>query len=135
MKVEFKPVGVIKARLGIQQYGPTHKYFAERCRQRMNARYVPRDEENLINSSFVDNTCNIVYPQTYAHYQYRGIVYIDPVTGSTWGRKGERKIPTDRMIKNYTTSGTGPYWDKKMVSAELDEVIKETKEFMKRGGK
>ena len=78
MKVNFKSTSVIKTRLGIQKYGPAHKFFAERCRQYMNAKYVPERNGPLTNTSFVDNECNIVYPQSYAHYQYIGKLYVDP---------------------------------------------------------
>ena len=29
--------------------------------------------------------------------------------------------------------GTGSYWDKRMVSAEINDIIKECQEYMKRG--
>ena len=31
--------------------------------------------------------------------------------------------------------GTGPYWDKRMVSAEINDIIKECQEYIKRGSK
>ena len=31
--------------------------------------------------------------------------------------------------------GTGPYWDKRMVSAEMNDVVKECQAFVNRGGK
>ena len=31
--------------------------------------------------------------------------------------------------------GTGPYWDKRMVSAEIQDVVKECQAFINRGGK
>ena len=44
---------------------------------------------------------------------------------------GVAKIPTDRDLKHngITTS----YWDKKMVSAEMNDVIKEVQEYVNRG--
>ena len=35
--------------------------------------------------------------------------------------------------ENYTTPGTGPYWDKRMVSAEMQDVVKEVQDYI--GGK
>ena len=35
-----------------------------------------------------------------------------------------------RVVKNYTTPGTGPYWDKRMVSAEMQDVVKEVQEYV-----
>lgn len=102
----LKPVSVIKANLGIEPNGRIHKYFAERCRDYMNEKYVPVRDENLINTSYVDSQCNIVYQQKYAHAQYVGVV-----------NGGE--------VKNYTKPGTGPYWDKRMVSADMPQIVKE----------
>lgn len=35
-----------------------------------------------------------------------------------------------RIIQHH---GTGPYWDKRMVSVEINDIIKECQEYMKRG--
>ena len=44
---------------------------------------------------------------------------------------GVAKTPTDRDLKH---SGiTTSYWDKKMVSAEMQDVIKEVQEYVNRG--
>ena len=143
MRVKLNPVGVIKTRLGIQQNGPTHKYFAERCKDYMNTRYVPQENGALISTSYVDNSCNIVYPQPYAHYQYKGKLYVDPKTEKGaffnenygfWSRPGVAKKPTGKNLI-YHKAGTGPYWDKKMVSAEMPKIEKEVQEFVKRGSK
>lgn len=143
MQVNFKPVSVIKTRLGIQSNGPTHKFFAETCRQRMNARYVPEKKGFLEVNSNVDNKCNIVYESPYAHYQYIGKKYVDPKTGKGafynenygfWSRPKVAKIPTNEDL-HYTKAGTGPYWDKKMVSVEMSEVDKEVEAYVRRGCK
>ena len=54
----------------------------------------------------------------YARYQYYGV----------------REDGT-HVVMNYTTPGTGPKWDKRMWSAEKDEVLEEVQDFIKRGGK
>lgn len=41
----------------------------------------------------------IIYPDPYAHYLYRGILYVNPVNGSSWVRKGKRKVPTSKPLK------------------------------------
>lgn len=73
----------------------------------------------------------IIYQSPYAHYVYKGILYVDPVTGSSFARKDTKKVPTNKNLK-YHTSGTGPYWDKRMVSNDIKEVIKEVEEYIKR---
>ena len=73
-------------------------------------KYVPKDIGNLRN--IVDKGVDyITYEQGYAHYQY------------------VKQFPED----HYTTPGTGPYWDKRMVSAEMNDVIKEVQEYVNRG--
>ena len=37
-----------------------------------------------------------------------------------------------RIIQHH---GTGSYWDKRMVSAEIQDVVKECQAFINRGGK
>lgn len=111
MPVKLKPTSVIKARLGIEPNGRVQRFFTQTCRKHMD-KYVPKDEGNL--RTIVDVGVNyITYESPYAHAQYIGY--------------------TKGPVKNYTTAGTGPYWDKRMVSAEMDKVEQEVRKFV--GGK
>lgn len=144
VKVEMKPISVIKARLGLQHKGPAHKFFTHTCAIHMD-KYVPYREGTLattvveggnVTSNVTEDT--ITYAQKYAHYMYEGKLYIDPETGSSWTKKGSTKIPTETDL-NYSTSmhaNAGPYWDKRMWSAEKDEIIKEVQDYVRtHGGK
>ncbi len=125
----MKPTGQIKARLGIQPNGPVHKFFTNTCRRYME-KYVPMDNGTL--REVVDEQDNkVIYQSPYAHYQYIGILYVDPVTGSSFARKDTKKVPTNKSLK-YHTPGTGPYWDRRMVSNDINEVIKEVEEYIRR---
>jgi len=111
MPVKLKPTSVIKARLGIEPNGRVQRFFTQTCRKHMD-KYVPMDEGNL--RTIVSTGINyITYKSPYAHAQYIGY--------------------TKGPVKNYTTAGTGPYWDKRMVSAEMDKVEQEVRMFV--GGK
>ena len=110
----LKPISTIKADLGIEPNGKVQKYFTERCYQHMD-KYVPKDT-GALRETVVKGTDYIKYNMPYAHAQYVGIVHGSPV-------------------RNYTTPGTGPYWDKRMVSAEIQDVVKECQAFINRGGK
>lgn len=143
MNIKFKPISQIKSRLGIEKYGKAHKYFAERCRQHMNDKYVPSDKGALTQTSFIDSTCSIVYPQAYAHYQYIGKLYVDPKykkgafyneNYGFWSRKGVKKEPTNRDLV-YKKAGTGAYWDKQMKSVEIKNIEKEVQKYVRRGCK
>ena len=114
MPVKLKPASQIKARLGIEPNGRVQKFFTNTCYKHMD-KYVPKDEGNL--RTIVDVESNsITYESPYARYQYYGV----------------REDGTHK-VKNYTTSGTGPYWDKRMVSAEMQDVVKEVQDYI--GGK
>ena len=111
--MKLKPISTIKAELGIEPNGRVQKYFTARCYQHMD-KYVPKDTGNLRENVILDSD-SITYQSPYAHAQYVGY--------------------TKGPVLNYTTPGTGPYWDKRIVSAEIQDVVKECQAFINRGGK
>ena len=114
MSVKLQPTSVIKARLGIEPNGRIQKFFTNACYRYMD-KYVPKDT-GALRETVTLTADTITYEQPYAHAQYVGIV-----RGS--------------LVQNYTTPGTGPYWDERMKSADLGNVIKETQDYFNRGGK
>lgn len=118
--VKMKPVGVIKARLGIEPNGRVQKFFTNACYKHMD-KYVPMSDleskGDLRTIVSIDNN-TITYESPYARYQYYGM----------------RKDRT-HIVQNYTTPGTGPYWNRKMWSAEKETVIKEVQNYVNGGGK
>ena len=116
MPVTIKPTSVIKARLGIEPNGRVQKFFTNTCYKHMD-KYVPKDEGNL--RTIVDiQPSKIIYEMPYARYQYYGV-----------------REDGSHRVQNYTTPGTGAYWDKRMVSAEMQDVVKEVQNYINRGGK
>ena len=116
MEVKMKPASVIKARLGLEKNGRVQKFFQNTCYKHMD-KYVPKRNGNLRNNVDLSDPNYIVYEsKPYAKIQYYGII---------WGHE----IPPE----NYTTPGTGPYWDKRMVSAEMKTVVKEVQDYINRG--
>lgn len=106
--MKMKPISTIKADLGINPNGRVQRFFTDTCYRHMD-KYVPMDTGNLRRN--VDKGANyITYESPYAHAQYVGFT------------KGE--------VRNYTTPGTGPYWDKRMKSAEMQDVVKEVQEYV-----
>lgn len=113
MPVNMKPTSVIKGRLGIEPNGRVQKYFTHRCRIHMD-KYVPMDKGYL--RTIVDEQPNsITYEMPYARYQYYGI-----------------RDDGTHYVSNYTTPGTGPYWDKRMVSTEMQDVVQEVQDYIGR---
>ena len=116
MPVKMQPTSVIKANLGIDPSGKVQKFFTNTCYRYMD-KYVPKDNGILRENVTIDSN-SITYEQEYASYQYYG----------------ERKDGSHK-VSNYTTPGTGPYWDKRMVSADMQNVVAEVQDFIDRGGK
>lgn len=113
MSLKLNPTSMINARLGIEPNGKAHDFFTNSCYKYMD-KYVPMDNGDLRTKVDIQ-TDRITYESRYAHAQYVGF--------------------TKGPIVNYTTPGTGPYWDKRMVSAEMQDVVKEVQDYVKRGGK
>lgn len=119
MPVKVKPTSVIKARLGIEPNGKVQKFFQNTCYEYME-KYVPKRHGDLRDNVDLSNPKYIVYESSYASYQY-------------YGRRqdGTHVINPD----NYTTPGTGPYWDKRMMSSEFGDVVERVQQYVNRGGK
>lgn len=114
MSVKMQPTSVIKANLGIEPNGKVQKFFTNTCYKYMD-KYVPKDNGLLREIVTIDSD-SITYEQEYAHAQYIG-----EVNGG--------------KVVNYTTPGTGPYWDERMVSAEIQDVVREVQDYINKGGK
>ena len=104
--MKLNPISTIKANLGIDANGRVQKFFTDTCAKHMD-KYIPKDTGAL--RTVVDKGADyITYESPYAHYQF------------------VNQFPEE----NYTTPGTGPYWDKRMKSAEMDLVVKETQRYV-----
>jgi len=116
MSVTLKPTSVIKARLKVNKGGQAEAFFTNSCYKAID-KFVPMDNGDLrTNVSIKPGT--ITYESVYAKYQYYG-----------------RRKDGTHVVKNYTTPGTGTYWDKRMWSVEKDKIIKSVQKFIKHGGK
>lgn len=114
MSVKMQPTSVIKANLGIEPNGRVQKFFTNTCYRYMD-KYVPKDTGALRETVTIDSN-SITYEQPYAHAQYIGIV-------------------NGHAVQNYTTPGTGPYWDERMKSVDMQNVVAEVQNFVNKGGK
>ena len=112
MPVKLKPTSQIKARLGIEPNGRVQKFFTNTCYKHMD-KYVPYREGFLRTNTDIQDD-SITYESPYAKYQYYGV------------SKSGKSL-------NYRTPGTGDYWDKRMISAEMEQVVDEVQNYI--GGK
>ena len=102
MGVYINSLDSITRRLGIQPNGPLQSFITSTCYKAMD-KYVPKRDGNL--RTIVDiRTNSITYESPYASYQYYG-----------------QREDGSHKVRNYTTPGTGPYWDRRMVSAEIND--------------
>ena len=109
--MQMKPISQIKANLGINPDGPVQAFFTDTCVKHMD-KYVPKDT-GALRTNISKTRNSVTYESPYAHAQYVGY--------------------TKGPVRNYTTPGTGSYWDKKMVSAEMSEVVEEVQKYVNRG--
>ena len=112
MPVKLKPTSQIKARLGLEPNGRVQKFFTNTCYKHMD-KYVPYDKGDLRTNVDIQDD-RITYESPYAKYQYYGI------------SKNGKPL-------NYKTPGTGDYWDERMKSTEIKDVVKEVQNYI--GGK
>lgn len=120
MKVQIDSASEIIKKTGLDPYGPIQSFFTNECYRRMD-KYVPMSDldsrGDLRTIVYIDSD-SITYEVPYASYQYYGM----------------RADGTHRINpEHYTTPGTGPYWDRKMMSAEKEQLIQSVKNEMKRG--
>ena len=105
------PTKRIVKRLGLEPNGRVQAYFTNTCYRYMD-KYVPMDDGNLRTIVTIQPS-SITYEMPYARYQYFGI-----------------RDDGSHKVRHYTTPGTSSYWDKRMWSAEGNDVIKEVQDYM-----
>lgn len=142
--VVMKPISQIKARLGIQPNGQVQKYFTKRAADYMD-KYVPYSEGGLAYNTRIIETDKVRYNSPYAHYMYEGKVMgpnipikENGVIVGWFSPKGKAKHYTGAEINYNQSAGheyAGPHWDKRMVSAEINDLIDEVQKYINRGGK
>lgn len=139
VEVKFKPANTIVADLGLNEGGRVHKFFTQTCAIHMD-KYVPFDRGTLAKYK-IYGFDTIAYEQPYAHYMYVGKV-MGPnipikVNGVIvkWFSKAPKYYTGADIVYNTTKHEyAGPYWDKRMWSAEKDDVIEEVQRYVDRGG-
>ncbi len=101
--------------------------------------YVPAN--NLVLAQNIRITADekaghVTYNSPYAHYQYEGILYVDPNTGSAWSTNGANKIPTSKKLEysNFRHPLATDHWDKAMWTARKRDLASEYEYYLKHGG-
>ena len=142
--VKMKQTKAILNAKGFGTRGKVQKFFTALCAKEMD-KYVPMGQgqgSGILKNTKVVRKDSILYVQPYAHYQYIGKLYIDPVYKlgaffnseyGFWSRPGVKKIATNIDLKNTGAATRGPYWDKRMWKDRQRVIIRATANYA--GGK
>lgn len=127
VRVEMKPVGVILARLGVDRNGRVQRFLTETVNRRIT-RYMPfRTGVLATKLKFVSSPTEITVNGPYARYQYYGKVMV--------GKPPKQVTDIDLNYDKTKHPNAGPFWDRRMMAAEKDVIVREVQAYVKRGGK
>ena len=131
IKVKINSTNKILKDHGLEQDGRAIRFLRDEADRLMNP-YIPMDNGMLRRNKTYPTNHEIKYITPYAKYQYYGKLMLAK-NGSSWAKKGEKKVETSRNLK-YHTSGTGPKWDKLMMQRRKNDLIKDVENYIKTGG-
>lgn len=138
MKLEFrfdKPQEqIVKERLS-----PKARLFLANEAARLMDPYVPAQNLILAQNTRVyleDETGIVHYTSPYAHYQYKGELYVSSTTGSAWASKGEYKVPAGKTLKQskFRHPLATSEWDKAMLKSRKEDLVKAVQNYVNGGG-
>lgn len=142
-KVKMNPAYQIIREHGLDENGSA----TERLRSTVDRfcdPYIPFASGGLKGKKTYPNKHSIKYVSPYAHYHYKGKMYISPKLGVSgivlkngkwWSPKGEKKKATSTKLQYNGAPKRGPEWDKRMMNDRGKEVCQDVENFIKRGGK
>ncbi|WP_195611302.1 minor capsid protein [[Clostridium] symbiosum] len=136
--LELKPTNFILKNHGIQPGGPVQKVIDSETMRYMGD-YMPRRQagelEHMMVLSTVIGSGQIDIPGPYAHYLHEGILYVSPTTGSSWAKKNEIKVPTERELTYAGAPMRGKKWFDRMKADHKGDIIQAAQALIDRGEK
>lgn len=120
-------------------------FFLASAAARFMQPYVPADQLVLSENVRIGTDGNrgqIHYMSPYAHYQWEGVLYVDPKTkkgaftngeGLFWSRPGVAKIPSEKKLEysKFRHPHATSHWDEAMMTARREDLVKEFDDFLK----
>lgn len=136
VKVDMKPVNTIMTRLGVTPDGDVQKFVTNAVSGRITA-YMPYRSGALTKLKFIKSPTEIEVIAPQAHYLYRGVLMVDPVTGSPWskpehGSKVDAVPPKALEYDKTKNPKAGPNWDKRLMAFEGAKIAADVQEYIKR---
>lgn len=130
-----------------QAIGTDTLLFAANESKRLMDPYVPAYHLVLAQNVRVSQQGDkgiVEYLSPYAHYQYEGVLYVDPITGKGGffiegvgfrSRKGVAKVPSGRRLRHKTWRHplATSHWDKAMLTARKKELTRAIQNYIRRG--
>ena len=130
VKAKMKSTNKILKDHGLDKDGKVTRFLRDDADRLMNP-FIPMDNGMLRRNKTYPNNHSIKYISPHAHYLYTGKLMLTK-SGSSWAKKGEKKVYTGRSLK-YHTSGTGAKWDKLMMQRRKNDLIKDVENHIKSG--
>lgn len=131
VKVKINSTSKILKDHGLDRDGRVVRHLRDTA-DRLMTPFIPMDNGMLRRNKTYPNNNKIKYTSPYAKYQYYGKLMLAK-NGSSWAKKGEKKVLTSRKLK-YHTSGTGPKWDQLMMQRRKKDLVKDVENYIKNGG-
>lgn len=108
--------------------------------KRLMEPYVPALNEFLYQKvrTYVENGNGVVhYVSDYAKYQYKGILMVSRITGSSWAKHKESKVTTGRHLEHSKSKHhlATSEWDKAMKAARMGDYTSAVQKFVNGGGR
>lgn len=104
--------------------------------QKDTSPYVPYLTGSLDDRTRVEGN-TVIYPGPYARFLYYGKVMIDPETGSTWSKRGNTKVVTDRNLvftKDFHPEAQD-HWFEASKAQNLDKWLRVAEKAVKKYGR
>lgn len=145
MRVEFNWNRSVNAIAEERTGGQNGRLFLANEAKRLMDPYVPADNMVLAQNvrTYVEGNAGIVhYTSPYAHYQYKGELYVDPETEKSafyspdygyWSRPGVSKIPSGKKLEysKFRHPLATSEWDKAMKTARGKELVKAYQNYLR----
>jgi hypothetical protein len=126
VELDMLPKEELLKRRGLQEGGPVQKFIDSESMRYMSD-YMPRRQagelEHMMVLGTVIGSGQIDIPGPYAHYLHEGILFVSPTTGSSWAKKDEIKIPTDRELQYTGAPMRGKKFFDRMKADHKDDIL------------
>lgn len=145
IKTEMQPIAQILKNHGLDSNGRVQLYVTNMVNRRLS-RYMPfRSGALATKLKYVASPTEIVVVAPYARYQYYGKVMVNAATGKGPALipdvgyrfpKGSNLMVTDRDLEYDRTKNpeAGPFWDRRLMSKEKAQMVKEVQDYINRTG-